>query len=101
MIYDGRIVSFYYCGHFIYLFICCSIAPQSATKFMGSTMYLPNTNFPDFSFNVVWKVLRIVYAAEDKNGPHGSLSSSPLPSTSAALNASLSVKGTLSIIPLD
>jgi hypothetical protein len=37
-------------------------------------------------------VLRIAYAAEARNGPHGSFSSISLPSTSAVLNESLSVK---------
>jgi hypothetical protein len=71
---------------------CCSIAPQSAINFMGSTMSLPNTNFPGVAFNVVWNALRIAYASEDKNGPQGSVSSISLPSISAVLNELLSVK---------
>jgi hypothetical protein len=62
-------------------------------------MSLPNTNCPGVAFNEVWNVLRIVYATEDKNGPHGSFSSISLPSISALLNAALSDKRTLSIIP--
>jgi hypothetical protein len=38
---------------------------------MGSTMSLPNTNCPGVAFDVVWNVLRIAYAVEDKNGPQG------------------------------
>jgi hypothetical protein len=59
---------------------------------MGSTMSLPNTNYPGFAFNVVWNVMRIAYAAEAKNGPQGSFSSISLPSVSAVLNESSSVK---------
>jgi hypothetical protein len=76
----------------IYFRCCCSIAPQSAIHFMGSTMSLPNTNCPGVAFNVVWKVLCIAYAAEDKKIPQGSFSSISLPSISAVLNESLIVK---------
>jgi hypothetical protein len=55
-------------------------------------MSLPNTNCPGVAFNVVWNVLRIAYAAEDKNVPKGSYSSISLPSISAVLNESLSVQ---------
>jgi hypothetical protein len=54
--------------------IFSSISPQSSINVIGSTMYLPNTNCPGVAFNVVCNVLRIVYAAEDKNGPQGSFS---------------------------
>jgi hypothetical protein len=76
----------------IYFCRCCSIAPQSAINFMGSTMSLPNTNCPGVAFIVVWNVMRIAYAAEDKKGPQGYFSSISLPSISAVLNESSSVK---------
>jgi hypothetical protein len=55
-------------------------------------MSLPNTYCPGVAFSMVWNVLSIAYAAEDKNGPQGSFSSVSLPSISAVLNESLSVK---------
>jgi hypothetical protein len=58
----------------------------------GSTMSLPNTNFPGVAFSVVRNLFRIAYAAEAKNGPEGFFSSIYLPSISAVLNESLSVK---------
>jgi hypothetical protein len=64
-------------------------------------MSLLNNNVPGVALSVVWNVLRISYAAEDKNGPQGSFSSISIPSISAVRNGSLSVKRTLSIIPLD
>jgi hypothetical protein len=57
-----------------------------------SNISLPNTNCRGVAFNVVWNVLRIAYAAEAKNGPLGSFSSISLPSISAVLNESLSIR---------
>jgi hypothetical protein len=55
----------------------------------------------DIKSNYLPGIVHIAYAAEDKNGPQGSFSSISLPSIAAGLNGSLSVKRTLSIIPLD
>jgi hypothetical protein len=90
MTYYGGFLSSIVMAHFFWC--CCSIAPQSAIKFMGSTMSLPNTNFPGVAFHAVWNVLRIEYEAEDTNGPQESFSSISLPSISAVLNESMSDK---------
>jgi hypothetical protein len=80
MTYPGGILSSIVTAHFLLalLFNC----PPVCHKFMGSNMFLPNTNCHGVAFSVVWNVLRIAYAAEDKNGPYGSFSSISLPSIS-------------------